>query len=147
MKKIKVAVVAVVLVLTLLLLVACAPSDKMLATYDDDVLIASSNSSFTLKKVSITINAKFSCKAESFTGCSFMKEVEINDNPIVNLELEIIEGDFKIVFVASDNTVYTVVEESFSGSIETQIPAGRYSVKMVGRYAKIDLKFSYNFSY
>ena len=151
MKKFKLLSLIFVLLIIIATLTACGPSKKMLAAYNDDSIIAGNSDTFLFKNQSESYkNDLYSIKADSFTGVKTLAKVTIQENPEITLNLDISEGEFKIVFVSEDNNtatnVYVITDQNCQTSLKTTMPAGAYRVKIVGIKAKFELK-SFGFSF
>ena len=85
---------------------------------------------------------KFKCG--SLSGVYIIKNsFAVNDSVVADISFEVPEGKSKIVLVDGEN-VYTVVEGSFTGVLDLKdVPDGKYTMKIVGVDAKIDLTLKY----
>ena len=151
MKKFKVLSLILILIILITSLVACGPTDKMFAAYNDDSIIAGNSDTFLFKNSFETHkNDLYSVRADSFTGVKTLAKVTITENPEIVLNLSISEGEFKIVFVSYDNdsetNIYMLTDQNCQTSLKMAIPAGKYKVKIVGIEAKFELK-SFDFSF
>lgn len=137
------ALILCIMVCAALLLTACKPSARMAAAYDNDEIIARNSSYITINSSQTKSGYQFSFSAKEFTGVKTVDNVTVTtENPKITMSANVDSGEFKIVFVDNSYNVTVVAEGNVDGSVTTSLPVGRYTVKMVGRYAKV--RFSVN---
>ncbi|MDR3292485.1 MAG: hypothetical protein LBT20_00085 [Clostridiales bacterium] len=122
-------------------LTACKPKDYE-GMYNDDAKIASSDD-ICSKKSSTTnyIAGVHKQKTKVFNGVESIRTVTVPENPSIKLDLKINGGKFKIVLVSENKTVYLLTSESTDGEkiLHTELPAGKYKLKLVGVKANFEL--------
>ncbi len=79
------------------------------------------------------------CRGFGFNGSDSIRIIYAKEDTTVEIssEFDIIEGKFKIVYVAPDYSVSVLNETGESNTVSIQLKEGRNVIKMVGRAAKI----------
>lgn len=123
-------------VLLMLVFSGCSAFEESLAKiYDDNSKIAKSDSNLTTASVSSSTAAKVTFTAGSFSGVMSLKSGYIYDGVSVDAAVTVGSGEFKLVLVGSDGNVYLIAEGDFEGDAAVPAPAGKYTIKAVGRKA------------
>ena len=111
--------------------------------FDDDNTIINSRSSTSIGSFESDTPSQFIFNCSNFNGVKIIKNITVPQNPKFSMTLNIDSGRFKIVLV-KDNTVYVITESNTDSSVSVTLPAGTYSLRVVGEDAKMQFKFSYN---
>lgn len=79
------------------------------------------------------------CRGFGFNGSDSIRIIYAKEDTTVEIssKFEIIEGKFKIVYVAPDCSVSVLNETGESNTVSIQLKEGRNVIKMVGRAAKL----------
>ena len=125
----------------LLLFSSCAPSG--FEDYDNDEVIIKKTSCVMRNSASIKTLKKYTLNVKSFDGVVHVKKITVSANPSFNMQITINSGRFKVVAIDSNNNLYLLSDSESTGEIATTLPAGTYSIKLVGDNANVN--FSYFF--
>lgn len=139
MKKLKFLSVLLLTSIAAVCLAACAPFDG----FDDDAVIVKARSQSTYKSVENSTGSQYSLKAEKFNGVKTIKNITVPENPKFDMTLNIEDGQFKVVLV-KDDTVVKICDSSTEGPVAVTLAEGTYSLRIVGKDAKINFTFKYN---
>lgn len=125
------------IVLFMLVFSGCASFNESLSKlYDDDSKIAKSDSYSSTGSVSSSTDAKVTFSAKSFFGVKSLKNNYSYDGVSIDAVVTVGGGEFKLVLVGSDGSVHLIAEGTCSGITSVAAPAGKYTIKAVGRDAK-----------
>lgn len=139
MKKSKWLFITLLIAAACFALAACAPFED----FDDDEVIAKKTSYSTVGPVENNIGNQYELTVKTFNGVKKIAKITAADaNPVLDVTLTIEEGEFKVVLV-KDNKVYTVCDKDTSEPVTCQVEAGTYTLKIVGRDAKVKFKVNY----
>jgi hypothetical protein len=80
------------------------------------------------------------CKTIKFSGVRTIGKIICEDNQKFNLNLKVVKGKSKIIFV-KNRKIYLTIENDYNGEIETNLESGLYKIRIVGESADLDLSF------
>ena len=112
--------------------------------YEDDSKIISESDSYSyVHRTSTTSGERLKSKFR-LTGMNTIYDIYADEDTTININynVNITDGKFKIVLIAPDDEVITILEESGEGTKEINIKSGESRVKIVGRDAKCDINIS-----
>ncbi len=119
-----------------------AQSDKFNEIYDNDSSISSENSKFNSATKKAYILGKSKLDIIRFCGVKGISKLSLPNNPVFDVNLTIEKGRFKVVLVQYDS-VYIIIDKTYKGLIQLDLPSGDYVLKIVGQDAKFQLEISF----
>lgn len=138
--------IAIVATIVLTIVFTVPTMGNFESIYNDDSKIISNKNCFLEKSAIKSWNKDiFTTKIGEFTGVKKIKTVECESNQVFKVDLNIRSGEFKLVLVnPQSNEIFVVANNTINDDIEVEIPAGKYDIKMVGLYAKINLTLDFS---
>ena len=109
---------------------------------DDNAILKTTSRSLSGSKIT-NISSKYELKADKFNGVIRIKDITVAKDPTLNMDLKINSGKFKVVLVKDDKVYLVTDKDVTTGSIEIELAAGTYNLRIVGQDANIDFTFTY----
>lgn len=130
---------APLLVLLIALSGCSAAGQDKLNIYADDAMIAAEGDSYTFTNRVGGVNEDdtLDLTYSGFTGSNSIWTVEFAESGTLTLQYQstVKAGDFKVVLVGPEKQVMTLFEGTQAGEKTADLPAGNYTLKLVGREA------------
>lgn len=134
-------IILIIVAVVLTIVFTHIPIEKFEAIYyDNSKIIANKDRFYEKKQTNSWKNNVYETNIEDFTGVKKIKSVVCSDNQSIKINLNIDSGQFKVVLVNTQTKdIYEIANSNINDEIETQIPAGKYDIKIVGIHAKFNL--------
>lgn len=138
-------IILLISILILLFTAGCKGTAYQRRLYDDDKKIVSDGDSYTYGlRSGMTDNNKTTIKFGRFTGMETIYYVEAKNNSKIKIDFntKIKNGNFKVVFIDTNNNITKILEGTLQGSVDLDVLKGTGRIKFVGRDAagEISLK-------
>ncbi|WXR62756.1 hypothetical protein WG909_05800 [Peptostreptococcaceae bacterium AGR-M142] len=116
------------------------------AIYDDDKKIANKLNSYNYTNLSNNELKDDRCdyKFGKFSGMDTIFNIECDENDTLhyNYDLDLKEGEFKVVLIDPDDKVIKLVDSTGKNNSDYKTKKGNYRIKFVGRDASAEITFS-----
>lgn len=116
------------------------------AIYDNDKKIANKLNSYNYTNLSNNELKDDRChyKFGKFSGMDtiFNIQCEKNDNLHYNYDLDLKEGDFKVVLIDPNDKVIKLVDKTGKNNSDYKTKKGNYRIKFVGKDASAEITFT-----
>ena len=139
--KFKVLALVLVAAFVCLALVGCS---TVFDGYDDDDKIRNSSTSVFVGQSSTNFGGVKTLNVSGGFGgaTTIFGTATLTEHGSISMTLEYKSGKLKVVAIAEDNTIYTLLEnESCDGELKTELPAGKYKIRLVGSEAVFNLSY------
>ncbi|WP_130805339.1 hypothetical protein [Senegalia massiliensis] len=148
-KSIKTLLIFILTIFLSFTLMGCSYlSEKKGEVYNDNHEIASGeDSALFIKSVENNMGNNKSLRFSSFSGVKTLWKIESQGNGkvILDYDIEVTEGDFKIVLVTPDKEIVEIYEKDIVDNKELKLESGKSQIKMVGNKAKAKIKININY--
>jgi hypothetical protein len=119
-------------------------NDKKGGYFDDDsAIIAKDDDALRLGSIKNTSGGYYKETTKKFSGIDKIATVDLPENASINIELKKNSGDFKVVLIDKNGTIYVVASTSVNATIALSLAAGKYDLKFVGRNANFSIKMEF----
>lgn len=133
----KITLIFILAVLSCMLF-GCGVDEEKKGIYDSEKRIAEEGDSFFFSNRTGKADGKhIDMEYKMFYGVKVLWVIEAEDNSEIELsyDLQVKEGEFKIVLVTPKAEIINIAEQSKKGSFNIDASEGKYSIKIVGRKA------------
>ncbi|MCT4584007.1 MAG: hypothetical protein N4A54_03695 [Peptostreptococcaceae bacterium] len=114
--------------------------------YDDDKKIANKFNSYNYTTLSSSEikNGRCDYNFGKFSGMDTIFNIECKENETLHydFDLDLKEGDFKVVLIDPDDKVIKLVDKTGKNNSDYKTKKGNYRIKFVGRDASAKITFS-----
>jgi hypothetical protein len=124
-------------------LTGCSVSKFQKSVYNDDSKIVKQADSYNFRTRSgTTANEKTEIKFGTFYGMDTLWTIETKEeaNVIIEYDIKLEKGNFKIVLIGPDNKISTIADSTKTGKQELKLQKGSSRIKIVGNDAKGEVK-------